>query len=120
MSAIGITSAELLAIERAGLLLVPLGLAALLLLATRPDPREATAAMVAFRWQLPALLLLNIVARAQGWWTLTAGDYHLQGMPIDVWIGWALWWGPVAVLALRYLHPIAVVTIFVVIDVVSM
>ncbi len=115
-----LSPAEWIAIERAGLLLVPCGLAAALLLAVRPNPREATAAMVAFLWQLPALLLLNIMARQQGWWSFAVAHNQLEGVPIDIWIGWAVWWGPVAVFALRYLRPLVIVAIFVAIDVVSM
>ena len=114
------TAAELLAIERAGLLLVPCGLAVLLLLAIKPKPREATAAMVAFLWQIPALLLLNILARVLGWWSFAPGHNQLEGLPIDVWIGWAIWWGPVAVLGLHYLRPLTIAAIFVAIDVISM
>jgi protein-S-isoprenylcysteine O-methyltransferase Ste14 len=117
---LNLSAAELIAFERAGLLLVPLGIAVVLLLASKPNQREATAAMVAFLWLIPALLLLNMTARAQGWWSFDVAARQLEYFPIDVWIGWAFWWGPVAVLALRYLRPLTIGAIFVAIDLVSM
>jgi len=117
---IALSQTELLAIERACFLLGPLALAAAMLLLLRPNPREATAAMVAFLWQLPALLLLHLLAKAQGWWSFAAGHNELAGLPIDVWIGWAIWWGPIAVFATRLMSPVLVVLLAVVADVVSM
>jgi Phospholipid methyltransferase len=115
-----LSDAELIALARAGLLMLPLLLAAALLLVTRPNPREATACMVAFLWQIPALLLLHVLAGLQGWWTFAGARHALMGLPIDVWIGWAVWWGPVAVLALRFVRLPLLVALFVAIDFLAM
>jgi hypothetical protein len=117
---IALTPAELLAVERAALLLGPLALAAALVIVLRPNPREATAAMVAFLWQLPALYLLHLLGSTFGWWSFAAARNELSGFPIDVWIGWAIWWGPVAVLATRLMPPALVVAVAVALDVTSM
>jgi protein-S-isoprenylcysteine O-methyltransferase Ste14 len=84
--------------ERTGLLLGPAALAGLLVLQMRPTPREASAAMLAFLWQIPSLVALNALAQAAGWWSFPAGGIAVLGLPVDVWIGWAFWWGPCAAL----------------------
>jgi protein-S-isoprenylcysteine O-methyltransferase Ste14 len=112
--------AELLALERAALLLGPAALAVALLWASKPTPRDATAAMVAFLWQLPALLLLHLLAAQFGWWRFDVATNQLLGLPVDVWIGWALWWGPVVALAQRRLPSWIIVVACIAIDVTSM
>jgi protein-S-isoprenylcysteine O-methyltransferase Ste14 len=115
-----LSAAEWSALQRAGLLLMPLGLALVLVLAVKPSPRQATAAMVAFLWQVPALLLLHILAGHFGWWQFPGARNALMGLPIDVWIGWAIWWGPVAALLLRWLRPLYIVVLAVLLDLGSM
>ena len=114
------TAAELLALERAAFLLGPATLATALVWASRPTPREATAAMVAFLWQLPALLLLHVLAIRFGWWRFGVETNQLMGLPVDVWIGWALWWGPVAALALRWFKAWMLVAASIAIDLATM
>lgn len=97
--------------QRAGFLLFPLATAVILFCLSRPVPRETTACMVAFLWQLPALLLLHLLAVEFGWWEFHVAEDQLLGFPVDLWIGWALWWGPVAVLCNRWL-PIWVLVAF--------
>jgi protein-S-isoprenylcysteine O-methyltransferase Ste14 len=91
-----------------------------LVLRIRPTPREATAAMVGFLWQLPALLLLHLAARAFGWWSFAGSGNVLFGLPVDVWIGWAIWWGPVAALLNRRVPIWMLVAASIVIDVLTM
>lgn len=111
----------LIALYRAGLLLLPCLAAAVLLVAVKPTPREAAAAMVAFLWQLPALLVLHLLATALGWWSFAhAGRNALLGMPIDVWIGWAVWWGPVAALLSQRVPIGAIVVAAALVDAVAM
>ena len=120
MSLPDLSPTEVLALQRAAFLIGP-ALAALALVAVlEPRPREATSAMVGFLWQLPALLALNMLAAELGWWTFNTPANQLASVPIDVWIGWALWWGPVAVLANRWLPIWALVAVSVGIDLVSM
>jgi protein-S-isoprenylcysteine O-methyltransferase Ste14 len=112
--------ADTLAVLRAGFLMGPALAACALVLICRPKPREGAAAMVAFLWQLPALLLLNIVAAAAGWWQFNTTSNTLAGMPIDVWIGWSIWWGPAVVLLNRWVPMWAFAILSLVIDLATM
>lgn len=120
MTDIGLSPDELLALQRTAFLLGPFLAACALLVICKPQPREAVGAMVAFLWLLPALLALQILARHFDWWSFSGSRNMLIGLPIDVWIGWAIWWGPVAVFLTRWLGMMAIVAISVVIDIVSM
>jgi protein-S-isoprenylcysteine O-methyltransferase Ste14 len=116
----GLNAEEWLALQRAGFLIGP-GLAAGgLLLICRPQPREAVGAMVAFLWQLPALLLLHLLASHFHWWSFAGERNMIAGLPIDVWIGWAIWWGPVAVFLNRWLSLPMIVAVSVLVDAATM
>ncbi len=111
---------ELLALQRTAFLLGPVLAAGSLIAWIKPTPREATAAMVAFLWQLPALLFVHLVAGAFGWWRFAPAANELCGLPVDVYLGWAIWWGPVLVLLNRWLPIWGLVAISVGVDWVSM
>jgi len=108
------------AYHRTLLLFVPLLLTTLLFLWHRPSSRVATAGLFSFLWQLPALLLLQILATHFGWWNFTTDSNLLLGMPVDVWIGWALWWGPVLLLAAPKINLFFVMAFTAWIDVLAM
>lgn len=107
-------------LQRTALLLGPALLAALLVLVVKPTPRQATAAMVAFLWQLPALLLLHLLATDFGWWRFAAEGNLLLGLPIDLWVGWAIWWGPVAVFLRRWIPLLPLVAGMALLDLIAM
>jgi protein-S-isoprenylcysteine O-methyltransferase Ste14 len=65
----------------------------------RPSPRVAAAATLAFFWNLPALLLLNVVAPHAGWWRFDATGGLLLGVPVDLLLSWSWLWGAVPILA---------------------
>jgi protein-S-isoprenylcysteine O-methyltransferase Ste14 len=109
-----------ISIARSALLLGPTALTMLLLLFMPSSPRQATAAMLGGLWQLPMLLLLNLVARHLGWWHFRADPASVLGLPIDLWIGWALWWGPIAVLVSRRLPALVVIACMIGADLVFM
>lgn len=117
---LGLGPDELLALQRAAFLIGPAIAAGILLLVCRPQPREAVGAMVAFLWQLPSLLVLNLLAQHFGWWTFGGSRNMLVGLPIDVWIGWAIWWSPVAVFLNRWLSLPVVVAASIAIDMITM
>ena len=106
--------------ERTVLLLGPLLLAGALVLWLRPTPREASAAMLAFLWQLPSLLALNALAGAAVWWSFPHSDIAVLGLPVDVWIGWALWWGPCAALLEKRFGIVLTLVLAIAIDLVAM
>ncbi len=114
------SEAEWLALQRATFLAGPLVAAVTLLLIIKPRPREAVAAMVGFLWQLPALLALHLLAQHFGWWSFAVERNAVHGLPIDVWIGWAIWWGPVAAFARRWLSLPVIVVISVALDLLTM
>lgn len=109
-----------ISLARTALLLGPAALAMLLLIGVRSSPRQATAAMLGGLWQIPVLLLLNLVAQRMGWWHFRADAASVLGLPIDLWIGWAIWWGPIAVLMSRQWSPLLVVSAMVIADLVFM
>ena len=113
-------SPELVSLARAALLLGPTLLVMILLMISRLTPRQAAAAMVGGLWQLPALLLFNFTAQKLGWWRFQPDPASVLGLPVDLWIGWALWWGPVAVWMYARFNNIAVVAAMVMADAISM
>lgn len=115
-----LTANELLAIQRIFFLVGPASCAFVLFLVCKPSPREATAAMVAFLWQLQALVAINLMANFFGWWTFNTGTNSFSGLPIDVWIGWSLWWGPVVVFLNRWINIALIAAVSVAIDVATM
>lgn len=87
------------ALARTILLLAPFIGAAALMLWLRPGHRLATGALLSFLWLLPAVTALNLLAGAVGWWRFHADGDLLLGLPVDVILGWAMFWGPFAALA---------------------
>jgi protein-S-isoprenylcysteine O-methyltransferase Ste14 len=74
---------------------------------SRNSPQERGALLLATLAALLGLAALDRFARAAGWWQYAdvAGSFH--GLPIDLWLGWAVLWGPVPV-ALRRWVPVPV------------
>ncbi|MEE8302431.1 MAG: isoprenylcysteine carboxylmethyltransferase family protein, partial [Candidatus Tectomicrobia bacterium] len=96
---------------RALMLFMPLILTVDVWLWRRPQKREALAALLAFLWNLPVLLALHLAAQHLHWWTFHADGGTLYGLPVDLYIGWALLWGPLPALACRRI-PLPVVAGF--------
>jgi protein-S-isoprenylcysteine O-methyltransferase Ste14 len=93
---------------RAGGLYLPIviGLAACAM--RRPTRAQLTGAFLAFAWNVPAILALHVVAESMGWWRFDAVGGLFLGMPVDLWLAWALLWGPVAFIAFPA-TPVAIV-----------
>jgi protein-S-isoprenylcysteine O-methyltransferase Ste14 len=82
-----------------------------LLWAWRPPGRaRRVGCLLSGLWNLPVLLGLHVLAGRVGWWTFEAQGGLLAGMPVDLYLGWALLWGPVPALAFRRL-PLPVVAL---------
>src|SRR5215467_15298943 len=105
---------------RAGLLLGPGIVVAALWVALRPRPRAMTAALLALLWNIPFVLLTNVLASTFGWWSFAAGERSFFGVPLEVLLGWSIFWGPVAALALARLNLVFVVLAFAWIDLLFM
>lgn len=80
-------------------LLVPAAL--VLLLWRRPGRRLGGAALLAFLTAFVAVGISNQLATALGWWRFEPRPGTFLGVPVDLWLGWALFWGPVPVLIRR-------------------
>jgi len=105
---------------RAAGLYLPLAATVALWLWRKPDLRERAAVLLSAAWNLPALLLLHALALRFGWWRFEAEGGLFLGLPVDLYLGWALLWGPAAVLAFPRLPLAGVLAIGALLDVVLM
>jgi protein-S-isoprenylcysteine O-methyltransferase Ste14 len=100
-------------------LLVPV---AVLLAAARADrtrPGRAGAGL-AFAGALVGIAALHEIATVAGWYTFAPVDGAFRGMPVDLWLGWAILWGPVPVLLRRFLPLPVALGVLLWLDVVAM
>jgi protein-S-isoprenylcysteine O-methyltransferase Ste14 len=67
--------------------------------ARSPDRRRRGAALIGTVAAGVGILALNAVATAAGWWRFAPVDGAVLGTPVDLWLGWALLWGALPVLA---------------------
>jgi len=84
---------------RALILYVPFLLAVLLGMRLLHTRRQLGAMLVGLCWCLSALLLLQLANLRFHWWS-----YHVEGgvireLPVDLYLGWAMMWGAIPVLA---------------------
>ena len=86
----------------------------------RPDQRMLAGALLAFTWNLPALLMVHVAAIAAGWWSYDADGGVLLGMPVDLWLAWAVLWGPVPAIAMPRAPLWAITALALLIDLVAM
>ncbi len=61
---------------------------------------ERAGLLLALLWNLCTLALLHGLAQHLGGWRFSAAGGLLLGMPVDLWLGWAVLWGVVPALAL--------------------
>jgi protein-S-isoprenylcysteine O-methyltransferase Ste14 len=102
---------------RNGAVLAPAVLAGALWVAA---PGERVGAALATLWNVVWLAVLNAVAVAAGWWTFGTDGLMWSGVPVDVMLGWALLWGAVPVLLLRWVNPVVTVAVLVAADIMAM
>ena len=86
----------------------------------RPDRPTLAGALLAFTWNLPALLIVHVAAIAFGWWSYDADGGVLLGMPVDLWLAWAVLWGPVPAIAMPRVSLPAIAALAVLVDLVAM
>jgi protein-S-isoprenylcysteine O-methyltransferase Ste14 len=84
---------------RAVSLYLPILLVLALALHRRPRRERVAGALLAAAWNIPALLAVNLIAMRAGWWSFDAHTATVAGIPADLWLGWALLWGAVPILA---------------------
>lgn len=96
-------------------------LAALVAVLTVPRrPRELGACLLGFTWGLATLPLVNALATRVGWWSFDPGGASWLGTPAEIVFGWALWWGPVALVLGRRVPLVLVVGFALLVDVLAM
>ena len=83
------------------ILIAPLLWTGLAILFFRPDKRELAGAFIASLWNFSLLIPINIMAKSFGWWTFHTETALFFGLPIDVMVGWAIFWGASIFLLLR-------------------
>ena len=64
----------------------------------KPARGQMVGALLACAWNIPALLLLNLLAARFGWWSFAAQGGLFQEMPIELYLGWTLLWGAIPIL----------------------
>ena len=78
---------------------MPLCLALGLLFYCRPDRRLGAAVFLATTWAFVSAGAVNLLAFRLDWWHFGAHGGLFLGVPIDLWLGWSLFWGAVPLLA---------------------
>jgi protein-S-isoprenylcysteine O-methyltransferase Ste14 len=75
-----------------------------------PSRRERGAHLLAFLAAFVGLGVLHELATIAAWWRFAEVSGSWRGLPVDLWIGWALVWGPLPV-ALRQHVPLPMAVI---------
>ncbi|CAA2145083.1 methyltransferase family protein [Methylobacterium bullatum] len=91
---------------RWALLLGPLAVVMLLGWRARHDQRMLVGALFAFLYGLGTIFATHMVAIQFGWWRYGGDVLMLQGLPVDIWFGGALLFGPVLYLAFPTVAPL--------------
>ncbi|MGA8086648.1 MAG: methyltransferase [Terracidiphilus sp.] len=86
----------------------------------RRPPRMFPACLLSFLWTAPALLLLQKLNGAAGWWSFADGSAWFSGMPLELYIGWTIAWGVLPQIALLRLPLVLSVATMAALDVLVM
>jgi protein-S-isoprenylcysteine O-methyltransferase Ste14 len=101
-------------------LYLPMVLAAALVWQKVRTHRQVAALLAGLCWSLCSLLLLQILNQQFVWWRFHAVGGLLRGMPVDLYLGWALLWGVLPVLILPRAPIWMVLGFFLTLDLVMM
>ncbi len=96
----------LLWLLRWGLFLVPLAATLVLANGRRDEPRALVGGLFAFLYGLGAIFVTHELAAYMGWWRYGGATLMFHDIPADIWIGGALLFGPVLVLAFPNVSPL--------------
>lgn len=113
-------SVDPILIMRAGGLYLPLCALALLWVWRRPDRRLRLGLLLGVSWNLVTLPLLHAVALWADWWHFYETGTGFLGMPLELYLGWAVLWGAVTQLAFTRLRPIIVLGMMGLVDLLAM
>src|ERR1700744_5554889 len=88
---------------RVAVLYLPLAAAIVAALLRPRRQRMFAACLLSLLWTLPALLILQRINLIANWWTFHPEGPKLVGMPLELYLGWAILWGVVPQLTFRKL-----------------
>ena len=74
-------------------LYVPIVLCAIAWLLRKPRIRTIAAPLLSLLWTLPTLLILQRVNLCCHWWSFDTQTPCFLGMPVALYLGWAVFWG---------------------------
>lgn len=93
----------------------------------RPGYFVRVGLLIAVCWNMAVLPWVNWLAQEAGWWGFRTDGPAVLGMPLELYLGWAAWWGVVVPLCGWRLagktpvaFPLAVVVVAVLVDVAAM
>jgi protein-S-isoprenylcysteine O-methyltransferase Ste14 len=96
-------------------------IAAFLLFFLRPQGKRIfPASLMGMAWSLPGLLAIQLLNLEFGWWQFHAQGGLFRGMPIDLYLGWAVLWGIVPLLCFRETRTFWIAVVFFAVDLVAM
>ncbi len=78
---------------RVGALYVPIALAVLAAIWRGRQPKLFAACLLSILWTLPSLIVLQRLNLRFLWWSYADGSVTLCGMPLELYFGWAVFWG---------------------------
>ena len=64
--------------------------------------------------------MVHVIAIAEGWWSYDVDGGVLLGMPVDLWLAWAVLWGPVPAIALPRAPLWAIAALALLVDLIAM
>ena len=105
---------------RAAALYLPIVMLAAAWLLAKPDRRRLTGAFMSMAWNAPALMAVHLLAERAGWWHFDAAGGTLLRFPVDLWLAWAILWGPLAAFAFPSAPLIVVVAAAAIFDLIAM
>ncbi|GAA3386690.1 methyltransferase [Cryptosporangium minutisporangium] len=92
-----------LAVARYAVLAVPVAALVAAAYPVRGSRRTRGALLLAFLLALVGVALLDRLARWADWWSYLPVHGAFDGLPADLWLGWAVLWGPLPVAVGRLL-----------------
>jgi protein-S-isoprenylcysteine O-methyltransferase Ste14 len=78
---------------RAISLYLPIALCAVAYFVRRPRIRTFAAPLLSLLWTFPALLILQRLNQHYQWWSFDTHTPCVLGMPVALYLGWAIFWG---------------------------
>jgi protein-S-isoprenylcysteine O-methyltransferase Ste14 len=82
--------------------------------------RQFAACLLSSLWTLPALLIVQRLNQSAHWWAFSASDTVFRGMPLELYLGWAVLWGLVPQLAFPRLPIAWSAAIMIAVDLIAM